>query len=246
MFLLLSITWATPSAEDLLQKIDEINFKRKSSSLISGVSITQLAENGTLYTLDEIGAISEICKKNNLYLHMDGARFSNALVSHELISPAEATWKIGVDCLSLGATKNGAMAAELIVFFNKTLASEAQNLIKQTGHVISKTRFVSAQLNAWFKDGLWLELAKLANKNALYLRNQLSQFNDFKILYPTQGNEVFVKMSNLSYENILKLNIIPNLWNQFDKDHLVVRFVTSFETNISQIDEIIDRLKTCF
>ena len=121
-----------------------------------------------------------------------------------------------------------------------------KNLIKQTGHVISKTRFVSAQLNAWFKDGLWLELAKLANKNALYLRNQLSQFNDFKILYPTQGNEVFVKMSNLSYDNILKLNIIPNLWNQFDKDHLVVRFVTSFETTISQIDEIIDRLKTYF
>jgi threonine aldolase len=184
-------------AQDLLNKIDEISFKRKSRPLISGVSITQLAENGTFYKLDEIDAISEICKKNNLYLHMDGARFSNALVSQELISPAEATWKVGVDCLSLGATKNGAMAAELIIFFNKTLASEAQNLIKQTGHVLSKTRFVSAQLNAWFKDDLWLELAKLANKNALYLRNQLSEFNEFKILYPTQGNEVFVKMSNL-------------------------------------------------
>jgi len=233
-------------AQDLLKKIDEINFKRKSSLIISGVSITQLAENGTLYTLDEIDAISKICKKNNFYLHMDGARFSNALVSQGLISPAEATWKVGVDCLSLGATKNGAMAAELIVFFNKTLASEAQNLIKQTGHVISKTRFVSAQLNAWFKDDLWLELAKLANKNALYLRNQLSQFNDFKILYPTQGNEVFIKMSHLSYDNILKLNIIPNLWNKIDKDHLGVRFVTSFETTSSQIDEIINRLKTYF
>jgi threonine aldolase len=177
---------------------------------------------------------------------MDGARFSNALVSQELISPAQATWKVGVDCLSLGATKNGAMAAELIVFFNKTLASEAQKIIKQTGHVIPKTRFISAQLNAWFKDGLWLELAKLANKNALYLRNQLSQFNDFKILYPTQGNEVFVKMTDLSYQNIFKLNIIPNLWNKIDKDNLVVRFVTSFETTSSQIDEIINRLKTYF
>jgi len=177
---------------------------------------------------------------------MDGARFSNALVSQELISPAEATWKAGVDCLSLGATKNGAMAAELIIFFNKTLANEAQNLIKQTGHVIPKTRFVSAQLNAWFKDGLWLKLAKLANKNALYLKNQLSEFNNFKILYPTQGNEVFVKISILSYEKILKLNIIPNLWDQIDKDHVVVRFVTSFETTVIQIDEIIDRLKTYF
>ena len=233
-------------AKDVLKKIDEINFKCKSNLLISGVSITQLAENGTLYMPDEINAISKICKKNNLYLHMDGARFSNALVSQELISPAEATWKVGVDCLSLGATKNGAMAAELIIFFNKTLAREAKYLIKQTGHVISKTRFVSAQLNAWFKDDLWLKLARLANKNALYLRDQLSVFNAFKILYPTHGNEVFVKMSDSSYNNILKLNIIPNLWNQVDNNHLVVRFVTSFETTTSQIDEIIDRLKTCF
>ena len=232
-------------AQDLLKKINEINFKSKTIQ-ISGVSITQLAENGTFYTLDEIASISKICKRNNMYLHMDGARFANAIVSQGLISPAEATWKVGVDCLSLGATKNGAMAAELIIFFNKTLASEAQNLIKQTGHVISKTRFVSAQLNAWFQGGLWLELARLANKNALYLRDQLSEFNDFKILYPTQGNEVFVKMSNLSYDNILKLNIIPNLWNKIDKDHLVVRFVISFETNTRQIDEIIDRLKTYF
>ena len=233
-------------AQDFQNKINEINFKRKSSSLISGVSITQLAENGTLYSLDEIEAISKICKKNNLYLHMDGARFSNALVNQELISPAQATWKVGVDCLSLGATKNGAMAAELIIFFNKTLASEAQKIIKQTGHVIPKTRFISAQLNAWFKDDLWLELAKSANENALYLRNKLSEFNDFKFLYPTQGNEVFVKMTDLSYQNILKLNIIPNLWNKIDKDHLVVRFVTSFETTSSQIDEIINRLKTYF
>ncbi len=232
--------------KDILSKVEEINFKGKLNPVISGISITQLAENGTLYTLDEIKEISKVCKKNNLYLHMDGARFSNALVSQELISPSEATWKVGVDCLSLGATKNGAMAAELIIFFNKTLAREAKYSIKQTGHVISKTRFVSAQLNAWFKDDLWLELAKLANKNALYLRNQLSEFNDFKILYPTQGNEVFVEMSNLSYDNIIKLNIIPNLWSQAGKDHLVVRFVTSFETTKSQIDEIIYRLKTCF
>ena len=233
-------------AQDLLHKIDVINFKRKSSQLISGVSITQLAENGTLYTLDEIDAISEICKKNNLYLHMDGARFSNALVSQELISPAEATWKVGVDCLSLGATKNGAMAAELIIFFNKTLASEAQNLIKQTGHVISKTRFVSAQLNAWFKNGLWLKLASQANNKALYLSKKLSEFNEFKLLYPIQGNEIFIKTSSDSYNKMLKMNIIPNLWSKIDNEHVIIRFVTSFETTSSQINEIIRRLKNIF
>ena len=152
----------------------------------------------------------EICKFYNLHLHMDGARFTNALVAQDGLSPAEATWKIGVDCLSLGATKNGAMAAEIIIFFNKT-CWEANYIVKQTGHVLAKTRFVSAQLNAWFKDDLWLKLAKIANKNAYISRNKLSKFDDFKFLF-YQGNELFIEMKESTYQNILKLNIIPNLW----------------------------------
>ena len=102
-------------AKELKIKIDNIIFKKKNTASISGVSITQLAENGTIYKKKEILEISKICKNHNMFLHMDGARFANALVSQN-ISPAEATWKIGVDCLSLGATKNGAMAAEVIIF----------------------------------------------------------------------------------------------------------------------------------
>ena len=229
-------------SDDLLKKIEEINFKRKLTPVISGVSITQLAENGTLYTLDEVNSISKICKTNKLYLHMDGARFTNALVTQENISPADATWKVGVDCLSLGATKNGAMAAEIIIFFNKELAREAKYLIKQTGHVIAKTRFVSAQLNAWFKDNLWLKLAKIANKNALYLRKNLLKFDEFKALFPTHGNEVFFEINKDTYNHILRLNIFPNLWGKIDDNRLVIRFVTSFETTTREIDEIIDRL----
>ena len=104
-------------AKQLKIKIDNIIFKKKNTPSLSGVSITQLAENGTIYKKKEIQEISKICKKYNMFLHMDGARFANALVSQN-ISPAEATWKLGVDCLSLGATKNGAMAAEVIIFFN--------------------------------------------------------------------------------------------------------------------------------
>ena len=229
--------------DDLIKKIEEINFKKKKNPVISGVSISQLAENGTLYSLDEINALSEICKFYNLHLHMDGARFTNALVAQDALSPAEATWKIGIDCLSLGATKNGAMAAEIIIFFNKKLAREAKYNVKQTGHVLAKTRFVSAQLNAWFKDDLWLKLAKIANKNALYFRNKLSKFDDFKFLFPTQGNELFIEMKESTYQNILKLNIIPNLWCKANNDRLVVRFVTSYETKVSDIDEIIKRLE---
>ena len=173
---------------------------------------------------------------------MDGARFANALVTQENISPADATWKVGVDCLSLGATKNGAMAAEIIIFFNKELVREAKYLIKQTGHVIAKTRFVSAQLNAWFKDNLWLKLAKIANKNALYLRKNLLKFDEFKVLFPTHGNEVFFEINKDTYNHILRLNIFPNLWGKINDNRLVIRFVTSFETTTREIDEIIDRL----
>lgn len=229
-------------AIDIQNKIDQINFKGKQHSKMSGISITQLAENGTIYSKDEIIEISKICKSNDLCLHMDGARFANALVFQDNISPAEATWKIGVDCLSLGATKNGAMAAEVIIFFKKELAKEAKNKIKQTGHVISKTRFISAQLNAWFKDGLWLKLADAANKKARYLSNRLSQFDDFELLYPTEGNEVFFKIKKNIYKKIVKLDIIPNLWSVINNEELVIRFVTSFETETTEIDEIVARL----
>ena len=229
---------------ELSRKLEEINFKGKFYPVISGVSITQLAENGTMYTLDEINSISKICKINNLYLHMDGARFTNALVTLGNVSPADATWKVGVDCLSLGATKNGAMAAEVIIFFNKELAKEAKYLIKQTGHVVAKTRFITAQLNAWFKDDLWLKLAKTANKKALYLRKKLLKFNDVKVLFPTHGNEVFFEMNKSTYENLLKLKVFPNLWSKVNDNHLIVRFVTSFETTTKQIDEIINRLES--
>ena len=232
-------------AKQLKIKIDNIIFKKKNTASLSCFSITQLSENGTIYKKKEILEISKICKNYNMFLHMDGARFANALVSQN-ISPAEATWKLGVDCLSLGATKNGAMAAEVIIFFNNKLAFEAKNKIKQTGHVISKTRFISAQLNAWFKDGLWIKLAKSANNNAKYLSDQLSLFRDFKLLYPTEGNEVFLKIENKTYDQILKLKIIPNLWSKVNDDELVIRFVTSFETQKSQIDELIKRLSNQF
>ncbi|MDC0457745.1 beta-eliminating lyase-related protein [Alphaproteobacteria bacterium] len=226
-------------------KIDKMNFKSKKSNKISGVSITQLAENGTIYKKKEILAISKICKNNNMFLHMDGARFANAL-AYQNISPADSTWKLGVDCLSLGATKNGAMAAEVIIFFNTELFKEAKHKIKQTGHVIPKTRFISAQLNAWFKDKLWLKLADSANQKACYLSEQINLFKDFELLYPTEGNEVFFKIENKIYDQILKLNIIPNLWSKVNDDQLVIRFVTSFETQISEIRELLERLSHQF
>ena len=231
------------SAKELSKKIDEINFKGKQNN-ICGVSITHLAENGTAYSPREIKEISKVCKNNNLSLHMDGARFSNALAYQKSLSPADITWKVGVDCLSLGATKNGAMAAEVIIFFNKELAIEAKKLIKQTGHVLSKTRFISAQLNAWFRNSLWISLANKANFMASYLSRELCTFNEFKLFYPTQANEVFLEVSKETYQEMLKLNIISNLWSRVGHNNFILRLVTSFETEKSEIDELLSRINT--
>ena len=119
-----------------------------------------------------------------------------------------------------------------------------KKLIKQTGHVLSKTRFISAQLNEWFHNDLWLSLADKANFMASYLSRELSRFNEFKLAYPTQANEVFLEVSKETYQEMLKLNIISNLWNKVDHNNFILRFVTSFETEKSEIDELLSRLNT--
>ena len=157
---------------------DTSSFKNK----IQAISVSQLAENGTVYFLDELEKIGNFCKNKKLFFHMDGARFANALLFLEK-KPSEITWKIGLDCLSLGATKNGAFAAEVVVFFNPSLAKELSFKLKKTGHVLAKTKLISSQLNAWFKNDLWLRLAKNANKNALNLRSKLEKFDQYRFIY---------------------------------------------------------------
>ena len=120
------------------------------------VSITQSTEIGTVYSLDEIAAISAICRKAGLPLHMDGARFANALVSLDT-TPAEMTWKRGVDTLSFGGTKNGCWCAEAIVLFDRAKAPEMAFIHKRAAQLYSKSRFIAAQFDAYFEDGLWLE-----------------------------------------------------------------------------------------
>ena len=117
----------------------------------ASVSITQVCETGEVYQLDEIKKISEITHNHNLNMHMDGARFANALTALNC-TPAEMTWKSGIDVLSFGATKNGCLAAEAIIFFNKDLVGNIAFLMKRAGHLLSKMRFVSAQLRCiYFK-----------------------------------------------------------------------------------------------
>jgi threonine aldolase len=159
----------------------------------AAVSLTQATESGTLYGLDRVGAVSALCRRHAIGLHMDGARFANAVVSLGC-SPAEASWKAGVDVLSFGATKNGAMAAEAVVLFDPARKEELLYRRKRTGHLWSKMRFIAAQLQAYLADDLWLRNAAHANRMAASLGDGLAAIDGITLAHPVEANEVFALM----------------------------------------------------
>ncbi len=172
---------------------------------------------------------------------MDGARFSNALCSLN-VKPADMTWKLGLDCLTIGATKNGAFAAEAIIFFNKKKICNFKFFQKRSGHVIAKTKFISSQFIAWFQDDLWLKLAKKSNKIAKLFKSFIDQNKNFQTLFPVDGNEVFVKVNELYYEMIKSKNIFPKLWCGDRNDTVILRFVFSFDFTKKDLNNLISRI----
>ena len=172
---------------------------------------------------------------------MDGARFSNALCNLK-VKPSEMTWKIGLDCLTIGATKNGAFAAEAIIFFNKKRLYNYEFYQKRSGHIIAKTKFISSQFIAWFQDGLWLKLAKKSNNIAKLFKNYLDQNKNFDILFPIHGNEVFVKVNKFYYDRIIDKKIFPKLWSTSKNNFVILRFVFSFDFTKKDLKNLISRL----
>ena len=208
------------------------------------VSITQATEVGTIYSLDEIAAVSEVARSAGLPLHMDGARFANALVSLD-VSPAEMTWKAGVDLLSFGGTKNGCVAAEAIVVFKTELAEQLPYLRMRAGHLFSKMRFVSAQFEAYLKDHLWLDLATHANAMADLLREVIRSSDKADLAWPTATNEVFVSMPEGLAQRLRESGAAFHNWpatEDFEPsgDRILVRLVTSFATTPDDIAAFAD------
>jgi threonine aldolase len=201
----------------------------------SVTSITQLCETGEAYQLDEIAAISETAHKYNLKMHMDGARFANALVSIGA-TPAEMTWKSGVDVLSFGATKNGCIAAEAIIFFKPELVGNLPFLMKRSGHLLSKMRFVSAQLDAYISNDVWLRNAKHANEMGKKLSEGLDLNSNTKLAYPTEANEVFVKFPRVVIEH---LNSEGYKMNEEELGGKAVRLVTAWDTAVCEVDKFL-------
>jgi threonine aldolase len=157
------------------------------------VSLTQATELGTVYTPAELSAISEQAKKLELRIHMDGARFANAVASLG-VAPSELSWRAGVDVLSFGATKNGSGVGEAVVFFDSELADEFDYRCKQAGQLASKMRFLTAPWVGMLRDGAWLRHARHANEMAALLAEGIARIEAAKILFPRQANSVFVQL----------------------------------------------------
>lgn len=155
----------------------------------AALSLTQATEVGTSYRPDEIAALSALAHRHRLHVHMDGARFANS-VEFLGCAPADISWRAGVDVLSFGATKNGALAAEAVVFFNRDLVRDFELRRKRAGHLMSKSRFVSAQLLAYVGNDVWRRNAARANG----LARQIGVAAGSALLYPVEANEVFLKL----------------------------------------------------
>src|SRR3989454_4239223 len=157
------------------------------------VSLTQATELGTVYTVEEIKAIWSKTKQHGLKIHMDGARFANAVASLG-VAPKEITWQAGVDVLCFGGTKNGTLVGDAVVFFNLELAREFDYRCKQAGQLASKMRFLSAPWAGMLQDGAWLRRAAHANQMAGLMNELLAEIPEVKILFPCQANAVFADL----------------------------------------------------
>jgi threonine aldolase len=211
----------------------------------SVLSLTQATEAGTIYRRDEIHALANLAHRCGLAVHMDGARFANALVRMNA-SPAEATWKAGVDVLSLGATKTGALAAEAMVFFDPARAADMDERRKRGGHLVSKHRFMAAQFEALFADDLWLTLARHANVKADRLATELAAAGIAPV-WPVEANEVFVILPRQLDARLKAAGANYYPWNTqglprgvaMAADKVLVRLVTSFATTDDEIAEFV-------
>ncbi|MEL0622441.1 low specificity L-threonine aldolase [Marinomonas arenicola] len=201
----------------------------------SAVSLSQVTEVGSVYSLDEIRALTDVAKSAVLPVHMDGARFANALVALGC-SPAEMTWKAGVDIVSFGATKNGTMASEAIVVFNKALSKELGFRRKRGGHLHSKMRLLSSQMVAYLTDDLWRKNATHANAMMALLQEGLKSVPGVVINTPAQANMLFCTLPAGMAEHLQAegFAFYGGRWEEG-----VVRLVTSFRTPAEGIDAFV-------
>lgn len=198
------------------------------------VSISNLSESGAAYTVEDVRALGAVCRRHGVRLHMDGARFANALL-HSGASAADLTWRAGVDLLSFGATKNGALGVDAIISFDADATKALPHLRKRGGHMLSKHRFLGAQMNAYLRDDLWLDLARHANAAAQILKTRLTDLGA-SILHPVHGNEVFARLDAQTAQTLRDKGCAFYAWTPDGPD--AYRFVTSWRTHADELASV--------
>ncbi|WP_033069168.1 threonine aldolase family protein [Thalassospira australica] len=202
------------------------------------VAITQSTEFGTVYSVEEIQAIGNVCQKHDMRLFMDGARFANAVAALDC-HPSEITWKAGVDALSFGATKNGALAVDAIILFDTELRQRTEQNRKRGGHMFSKHRYLAAQLLAYLEDDLWLRNARHANQSAVALAQSLENMGA-KPAFRPEGNELFIHMTDELAQTLRDGGIVFRNWPSLGAD--AYRFVCAWNSPIDLIQDLPETL----
>jgi threonine aldolase len=209
--------------------------------IASALSLTQATEAGTIYRTEEIAALCDIAHARSLAVHMDGARFANALVRLNA-TPAQATWQAGIDVLSFGATEGGALAAEAVIFFNSERAALFGERRKRGGHLLSKHRFTAAQFAAYLADDRWLALARHSNAMADRLAEKLTA-KGLAPVWPVEANLVFAALPRVLDAKLKAAGahyyVRPSESLPLGADQVLARFVTSFATKEEEIDQFV-------
>ncbi|HEU6442923.1 MAG TPA: low specificity L-threonine aldolase [Microvirga sp.] len=211
------------------------------------LSISQVSECGLVYSLEELKELGGVCREHGLVFHMDGARFANALVSLGC-TPAEMTWKQGVDILSFGGTKNGCLMAEAIVVFRPELAESLDYRSKRAGQIVSKGRLISAQFEGYFAGDHWYENARHANRLAKLLSDGLSRLPGVRLAWETQANEVFPVIPTAMDKALKEAGVLYHSWTELSlpagekigPDETLIRLVLSFATQEEDVRRVLD------
>jgi threonine aldolase len=210
------------------------------------LSLSQATECGTIYTCAEIAELASIAHVEGVAVHMDGARFANSVIALGC-TPAEMTWKAGIDVLSFGATKNGTLACEAVIFFHRARAESFAYQRKRGGHTLSKGRFLGAQMCAYLREGHWLDLARHANASAARLEDGLTRCRGVRLPWPRQVNELFailpkradaaLKAAGARYYDWGARSLTPQ--EAPTNDEVFVRLICSFATKPADIDRFV-------
>ncbi|MBM1220076.1 low specificity L-threonine aldolase [Ponticoccus sp. SC2-23] len=233
---------AKMTPDTLGQAITRIGWRGINAPQPGAVSLTQVTEMGTLYTLDELKALSAIARAHDLPVHLDGARFANACAALGCTA-AEMTWKAGIDAVSFGGTKNGCMAVEAAVFFDPAVAREFDLRRKRGAHLFSKHRYLAAQMQGYLQDGLWLDLARMANERAAQLATGLRAAGVDFVCEP-QANMIFARLPRSEHQRLMSGGGVyytedGDPWHGPDDEMLMGRFVCDWSVTEDDVDRFL-------